>query len=153
MQQADEGFLFSDYQPPAAGPPSPALEKGPESLREHPQRPLDSTAFPPHDPAVRECYGAAYWQPGETSKGVWVKFWEERSGRKSNAWVMSDSSLTLVLLLCLISLELLQACVRVGPSSPFLRQKSGRALLKAAEQQKNIYRQEGNLVSPHPLAE
>lgn len=66
---------------------------------------------------------------------------------------MPDSSLALVLLLCLISLELLQACVRVSPSSPFLRQKSGRALFKAAEQQKNIYRQEGNLVSPHPLAE
>lgn len=41
---------------------------------------------------------------------------------------------------------------RAGPSPLFLRLKSGRALSKAAELRKNIYRQEGNLVSPHPLA-
>lgn len=37
---------------------------------------------------------------------------------------------------CLMSLELLQACVRGSPSAPLLRQKSGRALLKEQSSRK-----------------
>lgn len=60
-------------------------------------------------------------------------------------WVLPAAPLTPVSLPCLISLESLQTCVRVSP-----------ALLSSdtkLEERRNIYRQEGNLVSPHPLAE
>lgn len=134
----------------------PERDKGPESLREQPQRPLACQMVQRYLPMTQPPGRAVGLPAGSLvrqAKAFGWNIWEERSGRRPYAWVMPDSSLTPVLLSCLILLELLQACVGVGPRSPFLQQKSGRALFKAAKQRKNIYRQEGNLVSPHPLAE
>lgn len=102
---------------------SPALDKGTkEALGASSETfgVLDGPALPRHDPATQVGCGAA-WQDRQRDLG------EEKSGRQC-ARAVPNASLTPVFLSCLISLELLQACVRVSPSSPLLQQKSGRAL-------------------------
>lgn len=102
---------------------SPVLDKGTEEPLGASSETFgvsDGPALPPRDPVTRVSCGTA-WQDRQRGLG------EEKSGGEY-ARAVPDASLAPVFLSCLISLELLQACVRASPSSPLLQQKSGRAL-------------------------